>query len=421
VERTPVSLHESDTVPRICMHVIGVARKDARVMREATALVTAGYDVTVVDIEGDPDVPREEDVEGVHLRHIIMPSRYQRTRFKPFFLVKVARQTRAATRLMSRIPADAYHAHDADALLACYAVARRRHKPLIFDAHDLPYVDRLFARYPVITRLAVQRLRHITPHCVSIITVSAPVGQEFQRRYGGPTPALVRNMPPYTPWRPSNRLREALNLPATARIALYQGGIQPNRALDRTVLSAKFLSPDIVVVLLGYGPSVEPLRELVEREGLGARVRILPRVPYDELLTWTASADLGLNLLPPDYSPSIRYALPNKVFEYLMAGLPVLSTRLPAVEEVLSAYGVGQTVASMEPAEIGRAVTAMLADPEALTRMHENALGAAHKFCWEVEQQRLVDLYAHLPGVGPPGERSSQAVRLAGPLPGAET
>jgi glycosyltransferase involved in cell wall biosynthesis len=404
------------TAPRICMHVIGVARTDARVMREASALVGAGYDVTIVDVESDPQAPSSEVFRGVDLRHIIMPSRYQPTRFKPFFLVKEERLTLAAARLMSHIPAEAYHAHDANALRACAIAARRRQKPLIFDAHELPYLnlDRRIARYRWFAKLAVRRLRQMTPQCAAVITVSDPIGEEFHRRFGGPLPTIVRNMPPYTPPQHSARLREQLGLPATARIALYQGGIQPNRGLDCTVLAARYLPPGYYVVLLGYGPSVEPLRALIEREGLGDRVRIVPRVPYEELLAWTASADLGLNLLPPDFSLNIKLCLPNKLFEYLMTGLPVLSSELPAVEDVLSTYHVGQVVSSLEPADIAQGIVAMLADADALARMRGHALEAARHLCWDVEQQRLLNLYRNLPGVMPPSGRLAAAASPGG-------
>ncbi len=393
------------------MHVVGVARTDQRVLREAKALAGAGYDITIVDIVGNPQAPQEEDFQGIHLRHIIMPSRYQRTRFKPYFLVKVARLTRAATRVMSRIPADVYHAHDSDALLACYAAARQRHKPLVFDAHEIPYSDPHTARYRLITRAAVQRLRQILPHCAAVIAVSDPDSVYIQEHYGGPRAAIVRNAPPYLPPVASaNHLRERLSLPPTARIALYQGGIQENRGLSRLIHAAKYLPSGNYIVLMGNGPSVQSLEALIAREGVGERVKLIPSVPYDELQAWTASADLGLIVYPLDYSVNVLYCLPNKLFEFLMAGLPVLCSELPAVSAVLREHDAGHIVASLEPKDVAEAIAELLADAPARERMRRNALDAAHELCWEIEQRRLLDVYAHLPGVAAPNRPTSASV-----------
>jgi glycosyltransferase involved in cell wall biosynthesis len=177
---------------------------------------------------------------------------------------------------------------------------------------------------------------------------------------------------------------------------LYQGNLQADRRLDILVRAAAFLEPNTVIVLMGksVGTTQDTLEQLIANEGLGERVKILPPVPYEELLLWTASADIGLIILPLDYSLSIGYTLPNKLFECLMAGLPVLSSPLDAVVDVIRTYDVGQIVPSSSPADIGEAINAMLADRDALVRMHGNALEAAkQEFNWEKESQRLVSLY----------------------------
>jgi glycosyltransferase involved in cell wall biosynthesis len=136
------------------------------------------------------------------------------------------------------------------------------------------------------------------------------------------------------------------------------------------------------------------LEELIASKEVADRVKIIPAVPYAELLDWTASADIGLTIFQPGYTRSIRYCLPNKLFEYLMAGLPVLSSQLDAIAELLETYDVGQVLPSLEPSDVGALINAMLADPAALARMHSNALKAARQeFNWENEKQKLFELY----------------------------
>ncbi len=152
----------------------------------------------------------------------------------------------------------------------------------------------------------------------------------------------------------------------------------------------------MVIVMMGNGRKeiVSQLEALIISEEVADRVKIIPAVPYEELLDWTASADIGLTILPPDYSLSIRWCLPNKLFEYLMAGLPVLSSRLDAVAEIISTYDVGQVFSSLDPEDIGAAINTMLGDSAALDRMHHNALETMRdEVNWEKESLQLIHLY----------------------------
>ena len=398
MKRADSSLPQPGTpnTPHIGMHLQGAARTDERVLREARALVGAGYAVTILDTDPDVTRPRIETLDGVTLRHLPKPQR----RILPGKLgtaINVWRQLPARIRALRALRADAYHAHDTNTLLASYIAARLSRKPVILDAHELPgFLPSILAR-PVQRRFHLALLRRLTPGCAAVITVSPPIVDEIARRYGGPRAVLVRNMPLYQKSVTSDRLRERLHLLPETHIALYQGGLQVNRSLDTLVRAARFLPDGIVIVIMGDGPSKAELEALIVAEGVGERVRLVPAVPYAELLSWTASADLGLTLFSPDFSPSIRYCLPNKLFEYLMAGLPVLSSQLPAVAEVLARYEVGQVCPSLEPEVVASSIATMLADEEGLAAMRRRALAAsATDLNWEQEQTTLLHLYEGL-------------------------
>jgi glycosyltransferase involved in cell wall biosynthesis len=397
---------------QICMHLVAVGRTNIRLMRSATALVEAGYRVTIVDLERDTSRPPEEDVEGIHFKHVVMPSRFVKSRFKPWFLVKMAAAVLRGMALVARTPADVYHANDDASLPGCYIAAVLRRKKLIYDAYELPLVQRTLTRYQTLCRLARGTLRLLMPRCSGVITVSPPIVDYIQQRYGGPRAVLVRNIPPYTPpLLGSNRLRERLACSPQTHIALYQGGLQENRRLDILVRAARYLHNDQMIVLMGSGVSQPGLEALIQQEGVGERIQILPPVPYDELLPWTASADVGLVVFDPGYSLSIQYCLPNKLFEYLMAGVPILASPLDAVSELLAHYDVGVTTASIEPEAVGRSLAALLADTGGQERMRQNALTAARtEFRWDVESQRLVALYQEV--VGKPAAEPESVPRL---------
>jgi len=379
---------------RVCMHVRGVVRTDGRVMRAATALVEAGFAVTILDIEDDLTRPVEEDIGGIHVKHIMKSGWLKPVRFGPFRLIRSTQKLVYITLQLIRIPADVYHAHDDNALAPCYIAAQWHHKPLIFDAHEFPLIEMKEQHWwsALLTRL----FTHMVKRCAGIITVSSPIAQEICNLYHVPHVSLIRNLPVYQAPSKSDRLRQYLSLDSNARIALYQGNMDSKRGLDKLVRAAKYLDRNIVIVLMGNGFGATPalLKSLIVSEGVVDRVKIIPAVPYAELLDWTASADIGLNVLPPDYSLSIRLCLPNKFFEYLMAGLPVLSSPLPAVAEIINTYDVGQIVSSLAPADVGNAINAMLADWAALARWSRNAREAArYDLCWEKEGRHLIRLY----------------------------
>lgn len=396
-ERSP------DSVPlrpvRVCMHVQGTARTDVRVMREATALVEAGYDVSVVDLERDHTRPRAEDVQGVHLKHVVVPGHFKSARFKPWFVVKLAGVMLRGCWAVSRTPAEVYHAHDDKALPACFVAASLLRKLLVFDAHELPLSQPNVARWRRLSAVAARALRVMGSRCAAVITVSAPIARELRRRYGTPEPVVVRNVPIYQPPGPArDELRRRLALPPGTRIALYQGGLVAERNLEVLVRAGRFLGPDQVIVLMGNGPRQRSLEALIATEGVGERVKLLPAVPYEDLFTWTASADLGLIVYRGSVSLNLQYCLPNKLFEYLMVGVPVLASPLDAVAEVLERYDAGAVVPSVEPDAVAQAIGALLANEARRAQLAGNALTAgATDLRWDVECRQLTTLYQRLP------------------------
>lgn len=384
---------------KVCMHLTDRARSDFRVMRDATALAAAGFEITIVDVERDRSRPVREKLGDVYLKHVIMPSWFTSTHFKPWFLMKALMLSMYSVIQLVRTEADLYHAHVEKALPACYIAARLRRKPLIFDTPDLTLSDPKIMRWRKLRLLALRLLTHIISRCAVVITASPRYVPELHALYQASNVTVIRNVPPYQVVPQSDLLRKHLGLSSHVRIALYQGNIQPNRGLDKLVGAAKFLAPDTVIVMMGTADEAthSQLEAYIASEQVADRVKLLPPVPYTELLDWTASADIGLTIFPPEYSLSIRFTLPNKLFEYLMAGVPVLSSQLDAVAEVIGTYGVGKVVSSLAPTDLGAAINALLQDQVALKRMRENALQVAKKeFCWEKESQRLVRLYHNL-------------------------
>ncbi len=381
---------------KVCMHIQGTARTEYRFMRNATALAEAGFAVSVVDVEADRSRSVEEYIHGIAMKHIIMPKWFVPTRFKPWFLVKELHLIIIGVIQLLRTETDIYHAYVEKALPACYIAALLRHKPLIFDSPELPLSEPTVTRWRMLCALSNNLLAVMMRRCAGVIAVSPPIVEKIRNRYHIPTMTLIRNVPVYREVQKSDRLRQYLGLNPEVRIALYQGSIQPDRGLDKLIYATAFLEPDIVIAMMGKGFRETPsqLKSLITSLGVADRVKIIPPVPYEELLDWTASADIGLIVYTPDYSLNVQWMLPNKLFEFLMAGLPVLASPLDATAEIIRTYDVGRIVPSLAPADIGMAINTLLADRVALARMHRNALDIAKReFYWERESQKLIQLY----------------------------
>jgi glycosyltransferase involved in cell wall biosynthesis len=390
--------HAQEMRLRVCMHVLGLARTDERVLREATALAQAGLDVTIVDVERDRARPREEVFRGVRLKHVIAPSWYKGSRNKLWSLLRILTSMLRFAATVIRTDAHIYHAHDDLAFPACFFAATLRGKRLVLDAHELPLASPALTKLGPIASAAHGFIRLAVSRANGVITVSAPIAREISRRYAGPTPALVRNVPMYhPPIAASSELRDHLDLSPQTRVALYQGGLRANRALDVLVRAAPFLAPGNVMVFMGDGDQEKALRALIASLRVADRVLITPAVPYDTLLRWTASADLGMIVYRPTYSLNVRYCLPNKLFEYMMAGVPTLSSSLDAVAEIIATYDTGRVVYSLEPEAVAGAINALLGDEAARKRMRENGWRAAREeFRWDIEQRHLLHLYDQL-------------------------
>ncbi|MDQ2715862.1 MAG: glycosyltransferase [Chloroflexota bacterium] len=418
---TATLLRVVDSAPppvKVCMHVRGVARTDVRVMREAIALQEAGFAVSIVDIEKEAARPVEEDFQGIHMQHILRPGWLVPSRSRLGRSIKTTQKLLSSTFLLLRTPADIYHAHDLNALLPCYIAASVRRKPLVFDSHEMPFhelsPEKLTNRYArqVFTGLTYV-FAAIVRRCAGVITVSPPIIDEMHARYHIAEVSLVRNILPYQVVPRSDRLRQHLGLSSNTRIVLYSGNLQADRTLDNLVRAARFVEPDAVIVLMGrnVGSMQAELEALVAREGLTERVKILPPVPYEELLAWIASADIGAIVYAPAGSLNAPPQLPNKFFEYVMCGLPVIASRLPAIVEMIETYDVGRIVPSVEPAALGAEINAMLTDRAGLEGMRRHALEAARRdLNWEKESQVLLRLYETLLLKRKPGRQIQSVV-----------
>jgi glycosyltransferase involved in cell wall biosynthesis len=360
-------------------------RYDYRVYREATSLARAGHKVTVVSSAFAPS-PLDKWA-GVEIQLLpVDRTRSLRLSYPAFW--------RAAYPAAVAVRADAYHAHDLDALLPAARAARRHGVPLVYDSHELfieqpAVVGRPWVRtfWALLEHRLIRRARRV-------VTVCDSIARYLERRYRLERVEVVRNTPEYRLPVASQRLRTALEVPPDQALVLYQGGFLTDSGLAEQIESSAGFGA-AVLVLLGSGPSEPHLRRLVRSRGLDQRVRFLPRVPFDQLHAYTCSADLGLCLFK-GRGLSSYYSLPNKLFEYLMAGLPVVGSDSPEIARVVLEGSCGLVVPPTDREAIARGVRQLLEEPGRRQACRQAALRLATQYNWEAEAPRLLGLYEAL-------------------------
>ncbi len=415
---------------RVDMFVYNRCTSDARVLKEARTLTAAGHRVRIVAVL-DPTTTAVEERDGFRIDRIDRnPIHYRLLRgmkigvgiarrrlpfaflFAPLTPLLVALRRALlvphkplmfldyywrAYRLVCADPPQALHAHDLNTLPVAAALARRLRLPLTYDAHELyPEMSTLSPREAATWRFLERRLARRADH---VLTVCDSIAAELVRRYGVARPTVLLNCPAVTNGGHADGpvgdlvAHIATKSPAGGAepVILYQGGFSPNRGLDTLVRSAHGVGRG-AILLMGWGPLEDELRELIAGERLERRVRIVAPVPPEQVVAHAARAAVGV--IP--YEPvglNNTYTTPNKLFDYMAAGLPVAASRLPELTRFVEGGGIGLTFTPGDPADLAGALNAILADPARYARMRERAAAAAARYTWERESRKLLALY----------------------------
>lgn len=307
-----------------------------------------------------------------------------RLAFKIYWTMPYAKTLHTAAR---KLGADLYIANDWPALPVAARLAREHGGCYAYDSHEFATEEkadsqkwRLLHR-PYITALE----RHYIGGATVISTVSNGIAERLQAKYGlRDTPLVIRNTPPYVAIAPRTT--------GTRMRVLYHGGVVAGRGLEAAIDSVAFWRPEFDFTIRGLGAPdyIATLRARIEARNLATRVALVPPVATTDLVREAAAFDIGFHALP-GHSHNNVLALPNKIFEYTMAGLALCVSDLPEMARLIRQYGLGITFASLRPEDIARAINAL--DRGAVDRFRAAALGAAKELCWEREAERMVNAY----------------------------
>ena len=288
---------------------------------------------------------------------------------------------------------DIIYANDLDTLLPAYLVSKLRNKVLIYDTHEyFTGVPELVQR-PRIRAIWKKIESFIFPKLNHVFTVNQSIADLYFKEYRV-MPLVMRNIPMNENLL-LHKSRLDLGLPSNKFLILLQGnGINIQRGAEEAVEMMKFILNSCLVIV-GSGDVIPLLKNTVEQEKLQEKVLFFPRMPYTELAQYTLNCDLGLSL---DKPTNINYqlSLPNKLFDYIRAEIPVLASNLVEVRKIVENYNIGEIAENHQPEYLAQKVNELMNNKILLETFKTNCQKAKHHLTWENESQVLLNLLIQL-------------------------
>lgn len=280
---------------------------------------------------------------------------------------------------------DVLLSNDLDTLPANFLIAKFLKKPLVYDSHEyFTEVPELIYR-PGVKKIWERLEQKMLPHIKHAYTVCESIAKIYTEKYGTPF-RVVRNVPL------ANHFKRTEETQHAEKIILYQGAVNIGRGLEQAILAMKYIE-NARLIIAGDGDIKPQLEKLVKAENLQNKIQFTGRLTLEELAKLTPQADLGLSI-EEDLGLNYRFALPNKLFDYIQAQVPVLVTNLPEMAAIVKNYSVGEITSFLEPDKLAEKMTEALYNKEKRKTWKQNLKTAAKELTWENEEKVLREIFA---------------------------
>lgn len=365
-------------VTHICITIMDDPLYKQSCIRVATALGKAGYRVTLIGRRLPPAAlcgPASAQGEP-----------FQRVRFRTFFkkgkLFYAEMNLRIFLYLLFH-RVDLICSVNLDTIIPGWAISRLKGIPRIYDARELyTELPEIVAR-PRIQKIWLWVERTMVPRFPQGYAVCASIAEELERRYGVQY-AVVRNMTVLQPEAPDPVA------PFPGKYLLYQGAVNYGRGLDELIEA--MVQIDLPLVICGTGNYFNQCRELVLSTGLGSQIHFTGQLQPQELKRYTSHAFIGINLVAAE-GFNQYYSLPNKLFDYIHAGLPQVTMDYPEYRKVQARFPIGILIPEVKPGLIVGAVKRLMEDPTLYATLKANCMEAKKVFNWQREEPILLEVF----------------------------
>lgn len=363
--------------------VINDLSTDQRVHKVCTTLLKMGFEVLLVGRKQRKSLPlntRAYQTKRMFLLFEKGPLFYLEYQFRLFVLLLFKKS-------------DVLVSNDLDTLLPNYMISKIKSKHLVYDTHEL------FCEVPELKNSPTKRKmwkkieRFIFPKLKNVFTVNNSIAKIYSDEYRVKI-NVVRNVPLLsnkTNFNTQTRLN--LGMPTDKKVIILQGaGINMDRGAEEAVEAMQYVN-NAILYIVGSGDVIAILKEMVVKYNLNEKVIFTGKVSFENLIQYTVNADLGLTL-DKDTNINYKYSLPNKLFDYIHAGVPVLASDLIEIKNIITEYKVGDIIPSHKPNDIANKINEIFKDEERLNFWKKNTKIAAEKLNWETEEKKLLQVYS---------------------------
>ncbi len=286
---------------------------------------------------------------------------------------------------------DVLVANDLDTLPANYLASRIKRKPLVYDSHEyFTEVPELIGR-PVVRSIWKWLERQLVPKVNAAYTVCDSIAEVYHDLYKVDF-KVVRNLPVCSATENiTHPMTSSHRMSTSSKIILYQGALNLGRGIEAAIRAMLYIE-GAELWLAGDGDLTAQLKKLVEELKLESKVKFLGRLPISKMGEITRQADLGISL-EEDLGLNYRFALPNKLFDYIQAGVPVLVSNLPEMKKIVEHYQIGAIAETHQRKDLAEKIKSVLFDSEQNAGWKENLKLAAKELCWEKEEKILREIF----------------------------
>lgn len=362
---------------RAIVSVINDLVTDQRVNKNCLTLQKAGYDVLLVGRRQRKSPAMDSRPYQTHRMKLLFekgPFFYAEYNIRLFFFLLFHR-------------AEMLFSNDLDTILPNYFISKIKHSKIIFDSHEY------FTETPeLVHRPRVQSVwKCIEEFCVprlgKLITVNESIADLFREKYKVEV-SVVRNIPPQKILPPKGD-KLALGLPTDKHLLVLQGsGINVQRGAEELVQAMQFL-PDCFLMIIGGGDVLPILKQMSQQLRIEDRVLFLPRMPYVQMMAYTQLAEIGF-AIDKDTNLNYRFSLPNKLFDFIQANVPIIASHLVEIERIIMQYNIGTFIDDHQPETIANTIRAALQNQQMMLEWKRNLTSAAADLCWENEEKVLL-------------------------------
>ena len=362
---------------KVIVSVINDLSTDQRVHKTCITLQEMGFDVLLVGRKLPNSLPiiREYKTKRMNLFFKKGAAFYAFFNLRLFFFLLFKK-------------ADLLVANDLDTLLANRISQKFKRCELVYDTHEY------FTEVPELEGRKAKKIWEkiegkIFPKLKNIITVNDSIAKLYYDKYNKNL-TVIRNVPDQKRIE-KTKSRKDLGLPEDKKVLILQGsGINIDRGGEEMVESMQFL-PDFHLIFVGAGDVIDILKAKAKELKL-SNVEFFGRRPYNEMMQFTLNSDLGLTL-DKDTNINYRYSLPNKIFDYISAEIPVLSSNLVELKKIITTYKIGIITKNHDPKEIAKTIKTFFESEENVSFAIRNTKTASGELNWEVEKQKFISVY----------------------------